>query len=52
MQFTITLEQLYFGVFIFVSIMQIYLIRKIDKTKIEITNQNKEIQKIMNLNLS
>jgi hypothetical protein len=46
MQFTITLEQLYFGVFIFVSIMQIYLIRKIDKTKIEITNQNKEIQKI------
>ena len=46
MQFTITLEQLYIGVFIFVSLMQVYLVRKIDKTKEEITNQNKEIQKI------
>ena len=46
MQFIITLEQLYFGIFIFVSLMQVYLVRKIDKTKEEITNQNKEIQKI------
>ena len=46
MQFTITLEQIYFGIFIFVSLMQVYLIRKIDKTKEEITNQNREIQKI------
>lgn len=46
MQFVITLEQLYIGIFIFVSIMQIYLIRKIDKTKEEIFNQNKEIQRI------
>ena len=46
MQFVITLEQLYFGIFIFVSLMQVYLIRKIDKTKEEISSQNKEIQKI------
>lgn len=46
MQFTITLEQIYFGIFIFVSLMQVYLIRKIDKTKDEIANQNREIQKI------
>ena len=46
MQFTITLEQIYFGIFIFVSLMQVYLIRKIDKTKDEIANQNKEIQRI------
>jgi hypothetical protein len=46
MQFIVTLEQLYFGIFIFVSIMQIYLIRKIDKTKDEVLNQNKEIQRI------
>ena len=46
MQFIITLEQLYFGIFIFVSLMQVYLIRKIDKTKEEISSQNKEIQKI------
>ena len=46
MQFTITLEQIYFGIFIFVSLMQMNLIRKIDKTKDEINNQNKEIQKI------
>jgi len=46
MQFVITLEQLYFGIFIFVSLMQVYLIRKIDKTKDEIANQNKEIQRI------
>ena len=46
MQFIITLEQLYIGVFIFVSMMQIYLVRKIDKTKEEISSQNKEIQKI------
>ena len=46
MQFIITLEQLYVGIFIFVSIMQIYLIRKIDKTKEEIFSQNKEIQRI------
>ncbi len=46
MQFTITLEQMYFGIFIFVSIMQIYLMRKIEKTKNEVYLQNKEIQKI------
>jgi membrane protein implicated in regulation of membrane protease activity len=46
MQFTITLEQIYFGIFIFVSLMQVYLIRKIDRTKDEISHQNKEIQKI------
>ena len=46
MQFTITLEQIYFGIFIFVSLMQVYLIRKIDRTKDEIIHQNKEIQKI------
>jgi sugar phosphate permease len=46
MQFTITSEQIYFGIFIFVSLMQMYLIRKIDKTKDEIIHQNKEIQKI------
>jgi len=46
MQFTITLEQVYFGIFIFVSLMQVYLIRKIDRTKDEIIHQNKEIQKI------
>ena len=46
MQFVITLEQMYFGIFIFVSLMQIYLIRKIDKTKNEVYLQNKEIQKI------
>ena len=45
MQFTITLEQMYFGIFIFVSIMQIYLMRKIEKTKNEVYLQNKEIQK-------
>ena len=37
---------MYFGVFIFVSIMQIYLMRKIEKTKNEVYLQNKEIQKI------
>jgi hypothetical protein len=46
MQFTITSEQIYFGIFIFVSLMQMYLIRKIDKTKDEVINQNKEIQRI------
>jgi len=46
MQFTITLEQMYFGIFVFVSIMQIYLMRKIEKTKNEVYLQNKEIQKI------
>jgi len=46
MQFTITLEQVYFGIFIFVSLMQVYLIRKIDKTKDEVIYQNKEIQRI------
>ena len=33
MQFIITLEHMYFGIFIFVSLMQIYLMRKIDKVK-------------------
>jgi len=37
---------MYFGIFIFVSIMQIYLMRKIEKTKNEVYLQNKEIQKI------
>jgi hypothetical protein len=46
MQFTITLEQIYFGIFIFVSLMQVYLIRKIDKNTSEVIHQNKEIQKI------
>jgi len=46
MQFTITLEQIYFGIFIFVSLMQVYLIRKIDKNTSEVIYQNKEIQKI------
>jgi sugar phosphate permease len=46
MQFTITLEQIYFGIFIFVSLMQVYLIRKIDKNASEVIQQNKEIQKI------
>ena len=46
MQFTITSEQIYFGIFIFVSLMQMYLIRKIDKTKDEVIHQNKEIQRI------
>jgi hypothetical protein len=46
MQFTITTEQIYFGIFIFISLMQMYLIRKIDKTKDEVINQNKEIQRI------
>jgi hypothetical protein len=46
MQFTITLEQVYFGIFIFVSLMQMYLIRKIDKTKDEVIHQNQEIQRI------
>jgi hypothetical protein len=46
MQFTITLEQIYFGIFIFVSLMQVYLIRKIDKNTNEVIYQNKEIQKI------
>ncbi len=46
MQFTITLEQIYFGIFIFVSLMQVYLIRKIDKNASEVIHQNKEIQKI------
>jgi hypothetical protein len=46
MQFTITLEQIYFGIFIFVSLMQVYLIRKIDKNTNEVIYQNKEIQRI------
>jgi hypothetical protein len=46
MNFTITLEQIYFGIFIFVSLMQVYLIRKIDKNTSEVIHQNKEIQKI------
>jgi len=46
MQFTITSEQLYIGIFIFVSLMQMYLIRKIDKTKDEVYKQNEEIKKI------
>jgi len=46
MQFIITQEQLYIGIFIFVSLMQMYLIRKIDKTKDEIYKQNEEIKKI------
>jgi hypothetical protein len=46
MQFIITLEQLYVGVFIFVSLMQIYLIRKINKIENEVYKQNKEIKKI------
>ena len=37
---------MYFGIFVFVSIMQIYLMRKIEKTKNEVYLQNKEIQKI------
>jgi hypothetical protein len=46
MQFIITLEQLYVGVFIFVSLMQIYLIRKINKIENEVYKQNEEIKKI------
>ena len=46
MQFTITLEQMYLGAFIFISLMQVYLIRKIDRTKNEVYNQNEEIKKI------
>jgi hypothetical protein len=46
MQFIITLEQLYVGVFIFVSLMQIHLIRKINKIKNEVYKQNEEIKKI------
>jgi hypothetical protein len=46
MQFTITLEHMYFGIFIFVSLMQVYLMRKIDKVKDDVVIQNKEIQRI------
>lgn len=46
MQFVITLEHMYFGIFIFVSFMQIYLMRKIDKVKDDVIIQNKEIQRI------
>ena len=46
MQFIITLEHMYFGIFIFVSLMQIYLMRKIDKVKDDVVIQNKEIQRI------
>jgi len=46
MQFIVTLEHMYFGIFIFVSLMQIYLMRKIDKVKDDVVIQNKEIQRI------
>jgi hypothetical protein len=46
MQFIVTLEQMYLGAFIFIALMQTYLIRKIDKTKDEVYKQNEEIKKI------